>query len=230
MAAAGLEDRLGHRFADSAALQRALTHRSWCAEIDSKDESAGSNERLEFLGDAVLDLIVTHELFERFPDRPEGELTKIRAEVVGEATLAALGRDLGLGPALRLGKGEAASGGRDKASLLADAAEAVIAAVYLDGGIEAARRLVLGRLDDRIDAAVLAPGRSDYKTRLQEEAARLGLDPPRYEVSGAGPDHDKRFRASVSVGPVQGWGEGSTKKAAEQRAASSAWAELEARP
>ncbi len=176
----------------------------------------------------MLGLVVTRELFDRFPDRSEGELTKIRAEVVGEATLAALGRDLGFGPLLRLGKGEAASGGRDRVSLLADATEAVIAAVYLDGGIDAARRLVLGLLGDRIDAAVLAPGRSDHKTRLQEEAARLGLDPPRYEVAGAGPDHDKRFRAAVSVGAASGRGEGTTKKMAEQHAAEAAWAELEA--
>lgn len=173
-------------------------------------------------------LIVTRELFDRFPDRPEGDLSKVRAEVVAEAALAEAGRALGLGPRLRLSRGEAASGGRDRASLLADATEAVIAAVYLDGGAEAARKLVLDLLGHRIDAAVLDPGRADYKTRLQEQAARLGFDPPRYEVAGAGPEHDKRFRAAVSVGAVSGQGEGTTKKMAEQHAAEAAWAELEA--
>lgn len=206
-------------------MSRALTHRSWCAE--HPEAAADSNERLEFLGDAVLDLIVARELFNRFPDRTEGDLSKIRAEVVAEAALAEAGRSLGLGPRLRLGKGEAASGGRDRASLLADATEAVIAAVYLDGGADAARRLVLDLLGHRLDAAVLDPGRADYKTRLQEQAARLGLDPPNYEVAAAGPDHDKRFRAAVSVGAVSGSGEGTTKKMAEQQAAEAAWAELE---
>lgn len=205
-------------------MNRALTHRSWCAE----HPASGSNERLEFLGDAVLDLIVTRELFNRFPDRTEGDLSKIRAEVVAETALAETGRALGLGPRLRLGKGEAASGGRDRASLLADATEAVVAAVYLDGGEEAARKLVLRLLGHRIDAAVLDPGRADHKTRLQEQAARLGLDPPCYEVAAAGPDHDKQFRAAVSVGAVSGRGEGTTKKMAEQQAARAAWAELEA--
>ena len=175
-----------------------------------------------------MDLIVTRELFDRFPDRPEGDLSKVRAEVVAEAALAEAGRVLGLGPRLRLSRGEAASGGRDRASLLADATEAVIAAVYLDGGAEAARRVVLDLLGHRIDAAVLDPGRADHKTRLQEQAARLGLDPPRYKVAGAGPEHDKRFRAAVSVGAVSGRGEGTTKKMAEQHAAEAAWAELEA--
>ncbi len=172
-------------------------------------------------------LIVTHELFDRFPDRPEGQLAKARAAVVDEATLADVGRRLDLGSVLCLGKGEAASGGRDKPSLLADATEAVIAAVYLDGGLEATRTLVLDLLGNHIDRAVRSPGRADYKSRLQEKAARLGLDAPGYTVASSGPDHDRWFRASVSVGTVSGHGEGATKKSAEQRAAEAALRKLE---
>ncbi len=215
-----LEDRLGHRFADPERLSLALSHRSWCAEHPGER----SNERLEFLGDAVLGLVVTDHLFERYPDLPEGEMAKTRAAVVSAPTLAQVGADLDLGPRLRLGKGEDASGGRTKGSILADAVEAVIGAVYLDGGIDPARGLVLGLLGERIDVAASRPGATDYKTRLQEIAAHDGVSRPRYSVEESGPDHDKTFHASVTIGDeTLGRGEGSSKKEAEQRAARAAW-------
>ena len=198
----------------------ALSHRSWCSE----NPGAPSNERLEFLGDAVLGLVVTDTLYSRFPDQPEGQLAKTRASVVNASSLAEVGVALGLGDDLRLGKGEDGSGGREKASILADAVEAVIGAVYLDGGLDAARTLVLGQLDRRISDAASRPGARDYKTRLQEVAAADGEEPPVYVISESGPDHHKRFEASVSIGDVvRGTGDGSSKKEAEQRAARAAW-------
>lgn len=201
-------------------MTHALTHRSWCAE----NPGDPSNERLEFLGDAILGLIVTDHLFDRYPELPEGQLAKTRAAVVSASTLAEVGADLGLGDGLRLGKGEAASGGREKTSILADAVEAVIGAMYLDGGMEPVRRLVLRELQGRIDAAASRPGFADYKTRLQEIAAHEGHAPPTYEITESGPDHHKRFRATVRVGGrVQGAGDGTSKKEAEQRAARAAY-------
>ncbi len=221
MASAGsLESRLGHRFDDPDRLVLALTHRSWCAEHPGEQ----SNERLEFLGDAVLGIVVTDHIFNRFPDLPEGMLAKTRAAVVSSASLALVGDELDLGQSLRLGRGEDVSGGRSKPSILADAVEAVIGAIYTDGGMEPAREFVLGQLGPSIDVAALRPGESDYKTRLQEMAAREGLVAPRYEVSFTGPEHDKRFHAKVTIGSeVTGHGDGSSKKEAEQRAARDAW-------
>ena len=213
-----LEIRIGHQFADPDLFLLALTHRSWCAE----HPGAESNERLEFLGDAVLGLVVTDVLFTLYPDRPEGQLAKTRAAVVSAATLVDVGIDMGVCEALRLGKGEEASGGRTKASILADAVEAIIGAVYLDGGIEPARLLVRSEFEDRIATASETPGRADHKTRLQELAARTGNPPPAYHIDESGPDHEKRFRAEVQVGEFTGLGEGSTKKKAEQRAAGAA--------
>lgn len=201
-------------------LQVALAHRSWCAEHEGEQ----SNERLEFLGDAVLGVVVTEHLYATFPDEPEGQLAKTRAAVVSAATLADVGHALDLGEHLKLGKGEAASGGREKSSILADAVEAVIGAVYLDGGIEPARTLVLDQLDDRIAEAASRPGARDYKTRLQELAAADGEGPPAYEITESGPDHLKKFEATVAIGGVvRGTGDGSSKKEAEQRAARAAW-------
>lgn len=215
-----LEERIGHRFGDPSLLEVALSHRSWCAEHPGHP----SNERLEFLGDAVLGLVVTDALFERFPDEPEGQLAKARAAVVSAATLADVGSAMGLGEDLRLGKGEAASGGAEKSSILADAVEAVIGAVYLDGGIEPARALVIRQLDRRITEAASRPGARDYKTRLQELAAADGHRPPAYEITESGPDHLKRFHATVRIGgDIRGTGDGSSKKEAEQRAARAAW-------
>ena len=217
-------DRIGHRFGDPALLELALTHRSWCAE----HSESSSNERLEFLGDAVLGLIVTQRLYSRFGGWAEGDLAKTRASLIKSATLAEVGRSIGLGEQLRLGRGEEGSGGRDKASIVADAVEAVIGAVYLDGGIGAADEAVGRLLGSRLEEAADAPGHADYKTRLQELAARLGLDPPVYDVTASGPPHDARFEAEVRAGPAAGVGTGSTKKDAEQQAAETAYAALAA--
>jgi ribonuclease-3 len=219
-----LVTRLGRPFNNAELLARSLAHRSWCAETDG----AVSNERLEFLGDAVLGLVVTDHLFLTYPDLPEGELAKVRASLVNSEALAEVATGLDLGSFLLLGKGEAASGGREKPSILADAMEAVIGAVYLDGGWKAAAALVMHLLADRIEEAAAGPGGQDYKTRLQELAARRFEQLPHYEVYDEGPDHAKRFFASVYLGGVErGQGEGRSKKQAEQGAARAAWVELQ---
>jgi ribonuclease-3 len=214
-----LAQRLGLTSTDLGLLGQALSHRSWCAEVGE----AASNERLEFLGDAVLGLAVAEYCYQRFPDLPEGGLAKIRAAVVNTAVLARVGRELGLGEHLRLGRGEDASGGRRKPSILADTVEAVIGAVYLDQGFDAAKTLVLGWLRERIEVAAAGPGAEDYKTRLQELAVRTVGEPPHYEVEGEGPDHDRRYQARVRVGGEEvGEGVGRSKKDAEQAAARAA--------
>jgi len=221
---ARLEAALGHCFADPAQLDAALIHRSYCAE----HPDAASNERLEFLGDAVLGLVVTVHVYDEYPELPEGELAKLRASVVNAEVLAELAASIELGPALVLGKGEDGSGGRAKLSILADAMEAVIAALYLDGGWDAAQQLVLGLLEDRIRISAAGPGGQDYKTRLQELAAQRFDQLPRYHVRAEGPDHSKRFFASVRLdGQIRGEGEGRSKKQAEQAAASVAWESLQ---
>ena len=212
-------------FDDRSLLARSLAHRSFCAENPTFE----SNERLEVLGDAVLGLVVTDHLYRTYPDLPEGELAKVRASLVNSEALAEVACTLDLGDALLLGKGEAASGGREKPSILADAMEAVIGAVYLDGGGEAADRLVMTLLGERIAEAAEGPGGQDFKTRLQELAARRFESLPRYEVTDEGPDHAKRFFATVAVaGVVSGNGEGRSKKQAEQAAARSAGTVLSA--
>jgi ribonuclease-3 len=217
---ARLEDRLGWPFRARELLLAALAHRSWCAEHPDTD----SNERLEFLGDAVLGLVVTDRVFHLYPGLPEGELAKVRAAVVNAEVLAQLAVEVGLGSQLLLGKGEDTSGGRSKPSILSDAMEAVIAAVYLDGGWDAANGLVLRLLAGRIAEAAAGPGGHDYKTRLQELAARRFDRLPRYQVNGEGPDHAKRFFATVLLdGEPRGTGEGRSKKQAEQAAAKDAW-------
>ncbi len=178
-----LAARLGYTFADPGLLVEAMTHRSWCAE----NPGAPSNERLEFLGDAVLGLVIADYLFQVEGAMPEGELAMARAAVVSTEALAQVATRIELGQFLRLGKGEAATGGRAKRSILADAMEAVIGAVYVDGGLDAARRLVLPLVADRLAGAVAGPGEADHKTRLQEASARQYGQVPRYEVSGTGP-------------------------------------------
>ncbi|MXW94624.1 MAG: ribonuclease III [Acidimicrobiaceae bacterium] len=215
-------DRLGHRFGDAALLELALTHRSWCAE----HSGSSSNQRLEFLGDAVLGLVVAQRLYSRFGRWSEGDLAKTRAALVNSATLAEVGRSVGLGGLLRLGRGEAATGGRLKSSILADAVEAVIGAVYLDGGIDAADEVIGRLLGPRLEAAASDPGHADFKTRLQELAARLGVDPPAYDVTTTGPAHRTSFEAEVRAGGAGGTGRGSTRKDAEQQAARMAYAAL----
>jgi ribonuclease III len=192
-------------------------------------ESPGeeSNERLEFLGDAVLGLVVTDHIFRSFPDLSEGEMAKVRAAVVSSTALAEVADALDLGDAMLLGHGERVSGGREKPSILADALEAVIGAVYLDGGRPAAEAFVLGTMQARIAEAATGPGGHDYKTRLQELAVRTLDALPDYTVVDEGPDHAKRFRASVRIGGQQyHGGQGRSKKQAEQAAARLAWEAL----
>jgi len=218
-----LGDRLRYSFTDQALLDLALTHRSWCAEHAGDP----SNERLEFLGDSILGLVVAEYAFARFPDRAEGELSKIRASVVNATTLAEVAADLGLGAELRLGKGEESIGGRDKRSILSDAMEAVFGAIFLDGGIAHARELSLELLAERIAAAAAEPDTADFKSRLQEAAAHRLDAVPEYRNRGEGPDHAKVFFAEVLLNDeVVGRGEGRNKKEAEQDAARAAWLEL----
>ncbi len=221
---AELEARLGVEFTNREVLLRSLAHRSWCAENGEPE----SNERLEFLGDSVLGLVVTHYVFEHFPSLPEGQLSEVRAGVVNAQVLAEIALELDLGAHLLLGKGEDAAGGRSKQSILADAFEAVVAAVYLDRGFAIARDVVLGCLQDRIAEAAAGPGGRDYKTRLQEITAARTLGRPRYVVRDEGPDHAKHFFAAVHVTDrLYGEGEGRSKKQAEQAAAWVAWTRLQ---
>jgi ribonuclease III len=170
---------------------------------------------------------VADHCFRTYPDHPEGALAKVRAGVVSTPVLAEVGAELGVGPALRLGRGEEASGGREKPSIVANALEAVIGAVYLDGGWDEAARLVLSLLGERIADAAAGPGAEDFKTRLQEAVIRRFGELPRYEVEGEGPDHARHYAAVVHVGEERwGAGEGRSKKDAEQAAARSAWSQL----
>lgn len=224
-AAQRLAARLGVELSDPALLRQALSHRSWCAE----QGGAPSNERLEFLGDAVLGLVVAGYCYRKYPEMPEGELAKVRAAVVNARVLAEVAEQLELGTVLLLGKGEEGSGGRTKPSILADAVEAVIGAIYLDAGWDAAQDMVLGLLADRIGHAADEPEGFDSKGLLQELTVHRGEGVPRYSVVGTGPDHDRQFEAAVVVGgSVRGTGTGSTKKDAEQEAAREALAALRA--
>ena len=216
-----LEERLGYPFKDRSLLDNALTHKSYLNE--NQVEGRTDNERLEFLGDAVLGLTVGHLLMERFPALREGELSMTRAQIVSEAGLAEVANSLDLGQWLYLGRGEEQTGGRHKSSLLADATEAILAAVYLDGGYAAAFRLVQRLFVPQFDG-IDEPGFTDFKTRLQERAQALHRDPPRYVVTGEyGPDHDKYFQVTVMMGSrAYATAGGKSKKAAEQRAAATA--------
>ena len=205
-------------------MQHALAHRSWCGE---QEGGAPSNERLEFLGDAVLGLIVAGYTYDRFPDFAEGKLAKVRSAVVNARVLAEVAGRLGVGEVLLLGRGEEGSGGRAKASILADAFEAILGAVYLDAGWEAAQQLVLRELGEAIERAGEEPDDFDHKSRLQEKAVRDGDGTPRYVVVGSGPDHDRAYVAEVFLGgTLAGTGEGRSKKDAEQQAARAAWEEI----
>lgn len=215
-------DRLGHRFADSELLRDALTHRSWAAE----HAAAATNERLEFLGDAVLGWAIADLCYREFPNWGEGRLTGLRKSVVNAQALAEVARSLDLGGLVRLGVGEERAGGADKVSILSDALEAVLGAVYLDGGADVAR-LVIDRLFAELVAqASTTLARLDEKSALQEIAARIGLEPPAYTFKADGPDHDKSFTATVKAGRVFGSGTGTSKKAAEQAAAAQAVGKL----
>lgn len=219
----GLEGRLGYAFVDRALLRQALAHRSWCAEFPGN----ASNERLEFLGDAVLGWTIADLVYRNYPDLPEGKLTDLRKAVVNAGALASVADELDLGQELLLGKGEAAAGGRRKPSILSDALEAVFGAVYLDGGSEAARSLIERSLSSRILEAVGRLGGLDHKTTLQELSAELFGAPPVYVLVADGPDHAKRFEATVHIkGTPWGAGEGRSKKQAEQAAAREACTRL----
>lgn len=209
-------------------LTLALTHRSYAYEHGGLP----TNERLEFLGDAVLGLTITDELFHRHPDRSEGDLAKLRASVVNTQALADVGRELtehGLGAYLLLGRGEMNTGGADKASILADGMESLLGAVYLHHGIEVAREVILRLFGALMDTAPTLGAGLDWKTSLQELSAARGYGVPEYVVEESGPDHAKAFRARVRVaGELYGDGHGRSKKEAEQEAASSAYTELHA--
>lgn len=220
-----LERALGIRFRDADLLELALTHRSYAFE----QETDGNNERLEFLGDAVLGLVVTDLAYRRLPDLAEGDLAKLRAATVNMATLADVAQELGLGEDIRLGRGEELSGGRQKASILGDATEAVLGALYLDRGLGPVARVVERLFWPRMEAYVGGHGERDYKTGLQELAARDIGSVPQYRVSDRGPDHAKEFTATVYLGgDVYGTGTGRSKKEAEQEAARKAHARLAA--
>ena len=220
-----LAARIGSEFADPELLARSMAHRSWCAE----HPGTLSNERLEFLGDAVLGWVVADLAFRRFAELPEGALTGVRKGVVNALALAEVAEELDLGAFLLLGRGEDAAGGREKPSILSDALEAVLGAVYVDGGPDQAYALVERLIGPRLAETASHLDHLDHKSRLQEAAAGDGSGPPEYLTRAEGPDHAKRFFAAVVVaGRVIGEGTGRSKKAAEQSAAAAACATLDA--
>ncbi|MEG1632485.1 MAG: ribonuclease III [Oscillospiraceae bacterium] len=216
-----LEKKLAHVFGNGALLTNALTHSSYANE--NRSRSCESNERLEFVGDSVLGMVVASALYERYPNMPEGRMTRLRAQLVCEESLYKVALELDLGAYIRLGKGEEHSGGRTRTSILADAVEAVIAALFLDGGMEVARDFIdsriLAELGEELDLAV-----TDSKTELQETVQKKSGQALSYELlSESGPDHDKLFTVRVSLnGESVGVGTGRTKKEAEQSAAARA--------
>ncbi|KEP75384.1 ribonuclease III [Microbacterium sp. SUBG005] len=210
---------------DPELLSLALTHRSFAYE----NGGIAHNERLEFLGDSVLGQAVTVRLFTGNPDLDEGSLAKRRASVVSTVALAEVARGIGLGDHVRLGRGEILTGGRDKDSILADTMEALIGATFLSAGPDAATAMVLRLVEPLLADPERYGAAMDPKTSLQEIAARLGLAAPVYGVEATGPDHDRRFTATVTVGDVVTTGRGSSKKQAEMAAALTAWRELDAR-
>ena len=219
-----LENAIGYRFRDISLLQNALTHSSYANE--RWHNSLLSNERLEFLGDSVLGMLVAEYLYKTFPDRPEGELTRMRADMVCEKTLAKVANGLGLGKHLLLGKGEEQGGGRSRESILADAVESVIAACYLDGGMTAAVQFIQKFI--LVNVPVPKLQNAAYKTALQELVQQKKNQVLAYKLVGeSGPDHDKQFRVELTLnGEVVGVGTGSSKKRAEQAAAQKALEKL----
>ncbi len=213
-----LQERLGHRFREVALLELALTHPSLGA---APGLPVRDNQRLEFLGDAVLQLVLTDELYRRFDAASEGPLTTARAHLVNRRTLAERARTLGLGEQLRLGRGEETSGGRQRASALADAYEAIMGAVYLDGGLEVARAVVLAQFRDVLGGLASLPNLDNPKGELQERLQAESSEPPEYRLeSVSGPDHDRRFECVVIHRGVElGRGRGRSKKDAESEAA-----------
>ena len=218
-----LRDALGDPTLDPELLQLALTHRSFAYE----NGNLPTNERLEFLGDSVLGVVITETLYVTHPDLSEGRLAKLRAAVVNARALAEVARTIGLGHHVHLGKGEESTGGRDKASILSDTVEALIGAIYLSGGFENAARTVHLLFDPMMEAAAAMGAGLDWKTSLQELSALHGLGVPEYVIEDEGPDHMKTFTARVRVeGRLHGHGVGRSKKEAEQQAAESAYRTL----
>ncbi|MGH7856255.1 MAG: ribonuclease III [Candidatus Binatia bacterium] len=219
-----LASRLGVTFSHPGLLDLALTHRSYASEFGLE----GTNERLEFLGDAILNLCITDLIYAKFPLYLEGDLAKLRASMVSEPALAEVASELDLGDDIRLGRGERLSGGHSKPSIMADTLEAVIGAIYLDRGIREVRRVVKALFGSRVEDAVGKEVPKDAKTRLQEFVTRRYGNLPRYRTVGHGPDHAKQFLADVYVNEhLYGRGEGRSKKEAEQAAAAQALEELE---
>jgi ribonuclease-3 len=218
-----LRQALGDPILDAELLERALTHRSYAYEHGGLP----TNERLEFLGDSVLGVVVTETLYLSHPDLSEGHLAKLRAAVVNARALAQVGRHIGLGEYIKLGRGEDTTGGRDKASILSDTVEAVIGAIHLSGGLATSADVVHLLFDPLIEAASALGAGLDWKTSLQELSAEHGLGVPEYLIEDEGPDHMKTFTAQVQVGEQRyGNGVGRSKKEAEQAAAETAYGEL----
>jgi len=219
-----LQQQIAFTYRDPRLLERALTHKSYANE----NRLSEHNERMEFLGDSVLSLVVSELLMNALPGAAEGELSRIRAAVVSEPSLAAVAREIGLGEFLLVGRGEEQTGGRDKDSLLADSLEALVASLYLDGGLERAGAFITRFFRDRIDLVQTAGGTADHKTELQELCQeRLKILPEYRVVSETGPDHRKEFTVEISIrGELCGRGTGRNKKEAEQRAAKEALEKL----
>jgi ribonuclease III len=213
-----LEQALGYKFKNSENLIAALRHSSYVNE--QPNANLASNERLEFLGDAVLNLSISHLLMRHYPDLDEGDLSRNRANLVNELQLAQIAREIDLGPHLLLGKGEALTDGREKNSILADTTEAIIAAIYLDGGFDAAFAFVETHFHERLRVATQTHYDTDFKSQLQEFAQSVYHEVPQYKVIGEqGPDHDKTFKVRMAVADVTAVGEGKSKKLAQQAAA-----------
>lgn len=220
-----LESKLNYSFGDVALLDTAMTHTSY---VKGDGRARMHNERLEFLGDAVLELCVSEYLFKRFSEFDEGAMTRLRAQTVCEGALFEIAKELGLGEALLLGRGEDHSGGRDKPSILSDALEAVIGALYIDGGMETARGFILSFIDGSVEAALKGGALKDYKTMLQEYVQKRHMGAIAYRLLGSsGPDHSKVFMMEVTIAGIpSGIGEGHTKQEAGQRAAKAALGEF----
>lgn len=220
-----LEKKLGYEFKKRELLTNALIHKSYI----KKDEKCGNNERLEFLGDSVLGFTVAEYLYKNYKDLPEGELTKVRSTVVCETCLFKIALGIGLGDYIYMGKGEEQSNGRKRPSILSDAMEAVFAAVYLDGGIDEVKKVILSLLKEEIEIAVKGRDAKDYKTVLQELVQKDNAYAPKYIlIKEEGPDHDKVFTCAVTLnGEIIGQGTGKTKKEAEKEAAKIALSKLQ---
>ncbi|MBC8017771.1 MAG: ribonuclease III [Verrucomicrobia bacterium] len=216
-----LQESLAYHFSDFTHLNLALTHPSFHNE---QEHGGGDYQRLEFLGDAILGMLLAEMLYSRFPAADEGELSRTRAQLAEQSTLAGIARERGIGAYIRVGRGEEQSAGRDKDSILCDVLEALIAAVYLDGGLEAARRVVAALFDELLDAPQGLMASRDAKSELQELLSARGLSAPEYQlVDESGPPHDRQFHFLVLIeGRVAGQGQGRSKKIAQQAAATRA--------